>query len=170
MTKDHNSSPTTRYNKAVQAIKQTILRGQLEAVRAVNRQQLALYYAVGRYVSNQTRQGVWGSGAIDAISKQLRIQLPGLRGFGVSNIKNMRFFYEVWSPYIEPQIAAKCQETKISAGELIVDDKPENESVISFEEVSRVFQNPLAGELEWQDFLSLSFSHHLRMEHNCSKT
>ena len=80
----------TQYNKAVKLIKSAILQNQLEAAKAVNRQMLALYYGVGKYVSDNTRKGVWGTGAIETISEQLRRELPGLRSFGVSNIKNLR--------------------------------------------------------------------------------
>lgn len=78
---------SSRYNQAVQLIKSAILQNQLEAAEAVNRQMLALYYGVGKYVSDNTRKGVWGTGAIETISEQLRRELSGLRGLGVSNIK-----------------------------------------------------------------------------------
>ena len=48
---------STQYNQAVQLIKSAILQNQLEAVKAVNRQMLALYYGVGKYVSDNTRKG-----------------------------------------------------------------------------------------------------------------
>lgn len=83
--------------KAVSAIKTAILQGQYEAAKDVNRVQLALYFAVGRYLSMNTRKGVWGTGALQAISGRLRKELPGLRGFSVSSLKNMRLFYEEWS-------------------------------------------------------------------------
>ena len=41
-----------------------------------------------------------GSGAIDCISEQLRKELPGLRGFSASSIKDMRSFYEYWQQFI----------------------------------------------------------------------
>lgn len=96
----------TQYNKAVQLIKSAILQNQLEAAKAVNRQMLALYYGVGKYVSDNTRKGVWGTGAIETISEQLRRELPGLRGLGVSNIKNMRQFYESWNVAVNRQPTA----------------------------------------------------------------
>ncbi len=96
----------TQYNKAVQLIKSAILQNQLEAAKAVNRQMLALYYGVGKYVSDNTRKGVWGTGAIETISEQLRRERPGLRGFGVSNIKNMRQFYESWNVAVNRQPTA----------------------------------------------------------------
>ena len=68
---------------AVQTIKTAILQSQARAVKGVNQEQLALYYGVGRYISENTRNQKWGSGAIETISFRLRQELPGLRGFGV---------------------------------------------------------------------------------------
>ena len=86
---------------------------------------LALYYGVGKYVSDNTRKGVWGTGVIEMISEQLRRELPGLRGFGVSNIKNMRQFYESWNVVVNRQ--------------------------------------PTADDLDWNEFFSLSFTHHMEI-------
>ena len=87
-----------RYGDAVRAIKQAILKSQYEAVKGVNAQQLALYYSIGGDISANTRTGTWGKGAIDAISSQLQEELPGLRGFSATNLRNMRIFFEAWSP------------------------------------------------------------------------
>ena len=84
------------YNKAVETIKTAILQGQYEAAKGVNRIQLAVYFAIGKYISLNTRKGKWGTGALEAISQQLRKELPGLRGFSVTSMKNMRKFYENW--------------------------------------------------------------------------
>ncbi|MDY4916376.1 MAG: DUF1016 N-terminal domain-containing protein [Candidatus Cryptobacteroides sp.] len=48
-------------------------------------------------MSLNSRQGFWGKGAIETISEQLRRELPGLRGYSPSNMKNKRLFYEKWS-------------------------------------------------------------------------
>ena len=88
----------SHYGDAVQAIKQAILKSQYEAAKGVNAQQLALYYSIGGYISANTRTGTWGKGAIDAISSQLQEELPGLRGFSATNLRNMRIFFEAWSP------------------------------------------------------------------------
>ena len=53
-----------QYNNAVNAIKTAILQGQYEAAKGVNRIQLALYFAIGKYLSQHTRKGVWGRGRI----------------------------------------------------------------------------------------------------------
>ena len=56
--------------------------------------QLMLYYGVGKYISENSRSGFWGTGAIDAINEQLQKELPGLRGFSARNLRNMRMFFE----------------------------------------------------------------------------
>ena len=86
----------SNYMTATEQIKEAILSSQYKAAKQVNAVQLSLYYGVGRYVSQNTRKGVWGTGAIKAISEQLHKELPGLRGFSPSAIKNMRAFYEAW--------------------------------------------------------------------------
>lgn len=81
--------------------------------KAVNRQMLALYYGIGKYVSDNTRTGAWGTGAIETISEQLRRELPGLRGFSPASIKKMRIFYEQWSKLINRSPMAKiCKRLK----------------------------------------------------------
>ena len=86
----------SNYTTATEQIKEAILSSQYKAAKQVNAVQLSLYYGVGRYVSQNTRKGVWGTGAIKAISEQLHKELLGLRGFSERNIKNMRAFYEEW--------------------------------------------------------------------------
>ena len=56
-----------------------------------------LYYGVGKYISENSRSGFWGTGAIDAISEQLQKELPGLKGFSARNLRNMRMFFEEWT-------------------------------------------------------------------------
>jgi len=80
----------------VDVIKTAILHSQARAARAVNQEQLALYYGIGRYVSANTRKKNWGQGAIEAISNQLKQELPGLRGFSATSMRNMHTFYEEW--------------------------------------------------------------------------
>ena len=91
------------YREAVKSIKEAILRSQYRAAASVNKEQLSLYYGIGRYVSENSRTGFWGKGAIEQISSLLQKELPGLRGFSASNIKNMRIFYEAWESVLNRQ-------------------------------------------------------------------
>ena len=90
-------SDIKQYQSAVDVIKTAILQSQARAAKAVNQEQLALYFGIGRYVSANTRKKNWGKGAIETISSQLRAELPGLRGFSAPSLRKMRIFYEEWS-------------------------------------------------------------------------
>ena len=83
--------------KAIKDIKLAILQARAKAARLANAEALKLYFFVGGYISKKTRNAKWGSGAIDALSKHLQVELPGLRGFTPTNIKNMRVFFEAWA-------------------------------------------------------------------------
>lgn len=103
---------------AVKVIKKAILQSQYRAAKSVNREQLSLYFGIGRYISEHSGKGFWGKGAIKQISEQLHKELPGMKGFSESSLKNMRQFYEEWSitiirqpmagelPTIESQVPA----------------------------------------------------------------
>ena len=66
---------------AVKDIKLAILQSRARAAHVSNVEALKLYFYVGSYVSKKTRTAKWGSGAIDALSNRLQVELPGLRGF-----------------------------------------------------------------------------------------
>ena len=94
--------------KDVQAIKSAILKSRYVAARLANAEMLKLYYAIGAYVSRNSREGRWGTGAIDEISRLLQKELPGLRGFSAQNMRNMRQFYEEWgTPSICQSVTSK---------------------------------------------------------------
>ena len=59
------------YIEAVKNIKAAILRSQYRAAASVNKEQLSLYYGIGRYVSENSRKDFWGKGAIEQISAML---------------------------------------------------------------------------------------------------
>ena len=61
------------------------------------RVQLILYYGIGRYLSSKKGKETWGTSVLETISSQLRKELPGLRGFSASSLKNMRQFYDNWA-------------------------------------------------------------------------
>lgn len=155
---------STKYNDAVHQIKAAILQSQSKALASVNQEQLALYYGIGRYISYNTRKGAWGKDAIATISKQLSIEMPGLKGFSPRNLKNMRTFYEQW----------RCLDTNspTATGEL---QKSVNSADASAEIQKSVYSPDASGELDSEinsaksklsdipiaAFFSIGFSHHI---------
>ena len=96
MNPEGNMNEIQNYDDAVKVIKKAILESQYEAAKSVNERQLMLYYGIGKYISQNSREGFWGKGAIDEISERLNRELPGLRGFTSRNFRYMRTFYEEW--------------------------------------------------------------------------
>ena len=142
-----------KYRNAVSTIKQAILQSQYRAAKLVTGEQLSLYFGIGGYVSANSREGTWGTGAIDRISEQLRRELPGLRGLSASSIKDMRAFYEYWCQYINRQpLAVDLQIT-------------ENNTVIDIDSFTLQNWSPLAVDINIEEFLSVSFSHHIEILH-----
>ena len=141
------------YGDAVKVIKEAILRSQYRAASHVNKEQLSLYYGIGRYVSENSRVGFWGKSAIETISLQLQKELPGLRGFSPSNIKNMRQFYEEWYPIINRQPSAGDLKTQAAVGDIKID-----ESLL----LKATDKSEVVG-FEWSNFFAISFSHHMEI-------
>ena len=163
-------SDIKEYQSAVNVIKTAILQSQARAAKAVNQEQLALYYGIGRYVSANTRKKNWGQGAIEAISNQLKLELPGLRGFSVRNIKNMRIFYEGWSMLERPNSAVTTAKfTEINMNSSVATDEMGQAIVNSavataeFEDDWEIRQLQLANlpDFPLREFLSISFTHHI---------
>lgn len=168
-----NQSTDQQVLEAVNAIKNAILQGQYEAAKDVNRVQLALYYAVGRFLSHNTRQGVWGTGIIESISERLRKELPGLRGFSSTSLKKMRLFYECWELLDnKPSVATDEIETPqvCNAKSSVATDEIDNtcSSLLSDRQVhtvdiSQSFQIPNVVDFPVDDFFKVPFSHHIEI-------
>ena len=94
---------TNNYSDAIQIIKNAILKSRYRAAALANKELLSLYYGIGKFISEHSREGFWGKRAIETISEKLQHELPGLRGFSPANIKRMRQFYEAWEPYFTSQ-------------------------------------------------------------------
>lgn len=136
------------YREAVSSIKQAILHSQYRAAKLVTGELLSLYFGIGCYISRHSRKESWGTGAIDRISEQLRKELPGLRGFSATNLKNMRTFFEFWHQFINRQPTA--------------DDLPHSPA-INIESLEQQMFATHSGELHREEFLGISFSHHIEI-------
>lgn len=135
------------FTAAVKDIKLAILQARAKAARLANAEALKLYFFVGGYISKKTRNARWGSGAIDALSSQLQIELPGLRGFSASSIKRMRVFFEAWAPFMSIRHLVSAENCPMVLDETGID-------------IIRPTALGEFGEDGFRLFLSLGFSFH----------
>lgn len=129
---------------AVKNIKSAILKSQTQVALDGNRIQLSLYFGIGKYISENTRNNFWGTGAIENISSQLQKEMPGLRGFSATNLKNMRTFFEEWNADINRQSLTDDLKT----------DLPNEVS-------TEILSQP--NKIDMHEFLSISFTHHIEI-------
>ena len=152
--KDKTIQPT-----AIESIKTAILQSQYKAAKEVNRVQLSLYFAIGRYISENTRTHFWGTGALAYISEQLQRELPGLRGFSETNLKMMRTFYEEWKNTLFYK--SNSYKSSVATDDLITISTPINidELEVQFSLIQHS-ETPICNEYFIDTFLNLSFTHH----------
>lgn len=143
---------------AVETIKTAILQSQYQAAKETTRVQLILYYGIGRYLSSKKGKKTWGTSVLETISSQLRKELPGLRGFSASSLKNMRLFYENWS-FLEDSNSSvmtdKLPDTRTNSS----DASDELTAIIPIADFKLSGIN--LADFPVEDFFKVPFSHHI---------
>ena len=83
----------TGYGDFLKDIKQRIRSAQYEALKAVNKEMLALYWDIGRMIVERQKRHGWGKAVVENLAQDLRKDFPGMQGFSERNIWYMRNFY-----------------------------------------------------------------------------
>ena len=125
MTEKNNSILSPEYLNFKNEITARIRSAQYEALKAVNKEMIALYWEVGKRITEQQTALGWGKSVVENLSRDIQKEFPGIKGFGVSNMWDMARFYaeyqsneilqplvgEIsWSKHIV--ILTKCKETR----------------------------------------------------------
>ena len=81
------------YGTVLVEITQRIRAAQVAALRAVNRELVALYWEIGRLIVERQQGETWGKAVVERLATDIRAEFPGLSGFSARNVWNMRNFY-----------------------------------------------------------------------------
>lgn len=81
------------YKKTFKQLKERVLQAQYKSYSAVNSEMILAYLDIGKVISEKTKSG-WGTSVIIQLSKDLRAEFPGVKGFSERNLRLMRFIYE----------------------------------------------------------------------------
>ena len=171
---------------AVETIKTAILQSQYQAAKETTRVQLILYYGIGRYLSSRKGKNSWGTKVLVEISSQLRKELPGLRGFSASNLKNMRQFYDNWAfleksnstvetvelPTLNTNSSVTVDELRASntnssdaSDELTPSNTNSTDASVELTEIIPITDLNLSGvslqDFPVEDFFKVPFTHHV---------
>ena len=74
-------------------VKGRIQTSQTRAVLAVNAELVRLYWDIGRIIDQRQQREGWGAAVIPRLAKELKNELPELKGFSERNIGRMIHFY-----------------------------------------------------------------------------
>jgi predicted nuclease of restriction endonuclease-like (RecB) superfamily len=77
-------------------IKQRIRSGQYEALKAVNKELISLYWDIGRLIVERQEGETWGKSVVGQLAKNLQAEFPGIGGFSDANLWRMRLFYDTY--------------------------------------------------------------------------
>jgi len=85
------------YNALLGEIKERIRSAQYEALKAVNKELIVLYWDIGRVIVERQKGEGWGKSVVQKLAGDLQKDFPGIQGFSSSNLWRMKLFYETYS-------------------------------------------------------------------------
>ena len=92
MTKEI-SMADENFTTFVKDIKTKILSSQYEALKAVNKELINLYWEIGKNIVEKQELFGWGKSVVQNLSYELQKEFVGMKGFSERNLWNMRNFY-----------------------------------------------------------------------------
>ena len=104
-------SPSIRlpagYGRLLGEIKARIRSAQYEALRAVNRELVDLYWDIGRTIAKRQAAGAHGEAVVKRLAADLQKEFPGTVGFSWRNLFYMTEFYAGYRdlPKLQPLVA-----------------------------------------------------------------
>jgi len=81
------------YMRLLDSIKTRIRRAQYDALKAVNKELIALYWDIGEMIVERQNKEGWGKAVVENLAVDLQKEFPGVQGYSSRNIWYMRTFY-----------------------------------------------------------------------------
>jgi hypothetical protein len=85
------------YPRLLSEVKERIRSAQYEALKAVNKELVGLYWDIGRMIVERQDVEGWGKAVVEQLAADLRMEFPGVGGFSASNLWRMKAFFEAYS-------------------------------------------------------------------------
>ncbi|MFO8050885.1 MAG: DUF1016 N-terminal domain-containing protein [Thermoplasmatota archaeon] len=81
------------YGRFLDEVKSRIRQAQTQAVLSANAEMIMMYWDIGRMVNSKQEKEGWGKAIIPRLSRDIRNDLPDVKGFSERNIGRMVRFY-----------------------------------------------------------------------------
>lgn len=83
----------TDYQQFLAEIKEKVYQSQYQALKAVNKELINLYWSIGQAIVEKQEQHGWGKSTVETLANDLQKEFPGVKGFSSQNLWRMRKFY-----------------------------------------------------------------------------
>lgn len=99
-------------------VKAKIQSSQIKAAVTVNSALIGFYWDLGKMIGEKQEQSNWGNKLIEQLSKDLKIEFPGMAGFSRRNLYYVVQFYAYFSDFPElstivPRVGAQLENTVV---------------------------------------------------------
>jgi predicted nuclease of restriction endonuclease-like (RecB) superfamily len=113
ITKPVKGTIVSDYGRVLGEIKTRIRTAQTKAAFAANREMLLLYWDIGHIIAERQKREGWGTAVIPRLARDIRNELPEVKGFSERNIKRMLAFHRDYcaASAIVPQPVAQLTES-----------------------------------------------------------
>jgi len=107
MSELNKNTPGPDYAHLLAEVKERIRFAQYEALKAVNKELVGLYWDIGRMIVERQRDAEHGTAITEQLSNDLRTEFPGISGFSRRNVFYMREFYLLYrdDKRVQPLVA-----------------------------------------------------------------
>ena len=174
MTKNSVPITSTEYINFKDEITSRIRSAQYEALKAVNREMLALYWEIGKRITEQQTALGWGKSVVENLSRDIQKEFPGIQGFGVRNMWDMARFYAEYrsNEILQPLVAeiswskhivilTKCKETRERQFYILATKKYGwTKDVLIHKIEARTYENYLLGQSNFDTTLPEKIKNH----------
>ena len=92
-----NKMQINEYADLLLEVKQRIRSAQYDALKAVNKELIQLYWDIGKMIISRQRGESWGESIVEQLAKDLQKEFSGIQGFSSQNLWYMRQFYIEYS-------------------------------------------------------------------------
>lgn len=99
------------YSSLLSEIKNRIRQAQVKASFSANAEMIAMYWDIVRMIHERQQQEGWSAAVIPKLSRDIKNELPEIKGFSERNIGRMLAFFHTY-PKVEtflPQLVAKIK-------------------------------------------------------------
>ena len=77
------------YKELIENIKNKVREAQYRAMLKANGEMIQLYWNIGKELNEQVR---YGNAFIDTLAKEIKLELPNIKGFSARNLRYMKKF------------------------------------------------------------------------------